>query len=302
MNVSADWDKDRCFRLLEEYENYTELWDTRNDLYYSKSRKNDCWEAISVTMNCHVDEAKRKMESLLASFRREKSKAKKIIALGLERGTHEVYESKWFAFDKMSFLMDRSRERDEVLVSTSSNFIISNARKPPKPKSTETLTFQEPQCEIVKQEIEIIEDDPPDLPPSDIEYNEEVSDEIEDEIPEMSPASPAPSISPPASISYNKPDAKTPTSSPIAKRRPIKRKANDRDIFSRLANQLRRSDGSNNSRCDEEDDNFDIFGKNVAAKLRSMSREQRIFAEKVINESLYYGELDCLTQLSRVDI
>uniref|UniRef100_A0A2A4JLJ7 MADF domain-containing protein n=1 Tax=Heliothis virescens TaxID=7102 RepID=A0A2A4JLJ7_HELVI len=47
-------------------------------------------------------------------------------------------------------------------------------------------------------------------------------------------------------------------------------------------------------------DRFDIFGANVAAKLRDLSKRQRIFAENLINETLFEAEMDNLTVTYRV--
>ncbi|CAG4938847.1 unnamed protein product [Parnassius apollo] len=40
------------------------------------------------------------------------------------------------------------------------------------------------------------------------------------------------------------------------------------------------------------DDKFDAFGKNVAHKLRSLPTNQRLFAEKIINDALFEAELE----------
>ncbi|XP_050683952.1 uncharacterized protein LOC126978880, partial [Leptidea sinapis] len=42
-------------------------------------------------------------------------------------------------------------------------------------------------------------------------------------------------------------------------------------------------------------DRFDIFGANVAAKLRDITKQQRILAEKVINETLFLTEMENFT-------
>ncbi|XP_050310771.1 uncharacterized protein LOC126746512 [Anthonomus grandis grandis] len=65
-------------------------------------------------MQCGSEEVKKKMESMLASFRREKSKGKKSVGTG--KGRQEVYISKWFAFTRMAFLLDRD-EPTETLTS-----------------------------------------------------------------------------------------------------------------------------------------------------------------------------------------
>ncbi|CAG4995274.1 unnamed protein product [Parnassius apollo] len=45
----------------------------------------------------------------------------------------------------------------------------------------------------------------------------------------------------------------------------------------------------------QRDDRFNIFGKNVAMKLRDLPKEQRILAEGIINEALFLAEMDKLT-------
>ncbi|KAJ8964358.1 hypothetical protein NQ314_004969 [Rhamnusium bicolor] len=60
-------------------------------------------------MECAPVEAKKKMESMLASFRREKAKGK---ATG--KGRHKIYVSKWFAFSRLAFLLDRDEPRTTI--------------------------------------------------------------------------------------------------------------------------------------------------------------------------------------------
>jgi hypothetical protein len=45
---------------------------------------------------------------------------------------------------------------------------------------------------------------------------------------------------------------------------------------------------------------FEITGKNVAPKLRILTNEQRIIAEKLINDVLYEAQLGSLTRNSRL--
>ncbi|XP_067135388.1 uncharacterized protein [Centruroides vittatus] len=44
-----------------------------------------------------------------------------------------------------------------------------------------------------------------------------------------------------------------------------------------------------------QDDRFDIFGKNVAIKLRELPKQQMLIAEKLINETLFQAELGTLS-------
>lgn len=44
-----------------------------------------------------------------------------------------------------------------------------------------------------------------------------------------------------------------------------------------------------------KDDCFDVFGKNVAMKLRDLSNSQRVLAENLINDILFEAEMNNLT-------
>ncbi|GLV42309.1 hypothetical protein CBL_03046 [Carabus blaptoides fortunei] len=61
-------------------------------------------------MGCSAEEAKKKMDSMLASFRREKGKRKTSVRTG--KGKHKMYVSKWFAFNRMAFLLNRDEPKD----------------------------------------------------------------------------------------------------------------------------------------------------------------------------------------------
>jgi len=49
-----------------------------------------------------------------------------------------------------------------------------------------------------------------------------------------------------------------------------------------------------------KEDMFEITGKNVASKLSILTTEQRIIAEKLINDVLYEAQLSTLTRNSRL--
>lgn len=46
----------------------------------------------------------------------------------------------------------------------------------------------------------------------------------------------------------------------------------------------------------KDDDKFDIFGKYVANKLRALSDQQHIYAEKIINDTLFEMEINNLNK------
>ena len=50
----------------------------------------------------------------------------------------------------------------------------------------------------------------------------------------------------------------------------------------------------------QQEDSFDVFGKHIANKLRSVNRQQNIFAQKLINNVLFEAEMDTLTRSFKV--
>ncbi|XP_060536073.1 uncharacterized protein LOC132708013 [Cylas formicarius] len=50
------------------------------------------------------------------------------------------------------------------------------------------------------------------------------------------------------------------------------------------------------TQLEKKEDQFDTIGKNIASKLRNLPHEQRIYAEKIINDVLFEAELGCLNR------
>ncbi|XP_014254960.1 uncharacterized protein LOC106669777 [Cimex lectularius] len=52
----------------------------------------------------------------------------------------------------------------------------------------------------------------------------------------------------------------------------------------------------------QQEDEFDAVGRNVAAKLRGMTKIQQTVAEKLISEILFYGKMDKLTEETEINL
>ncbi|KAL4125771.1 hypothetical protein QTP88_010011 [Uroleucon formosanum] len=85
------------------------LWDPTDPQYKMGKKKLDFWTEISKELKLDVNEVKKKMDSLLASFRRERQREASSGRSGA--GTDEIYHSKWFAFEEMKFLNDKFKPR-----------------------------------------------------------------------------------------------------------------------------------------------------------------------------------------------
>nr|CAH7723793.1 unnamed protein product [Callosobruchus chinensis] len=70
------WTNEKCLILIGLYESDIVLWDPKYEQYFSRQKKEDAWRDISISMEIDVEEIKKKMTSLLGSFRRERSKEK----------------------------------------------------------------------------------------------------------------------------------------------------------------------------------------------------------------------------------
>ncbi|XP_039282741.1 uncharacterized protein LOC120351020 [Nilaparvata lugens] len=108
--------------MIELYKNRALLWNPAHKNYFRRDLKQDAWDEISGVMGLSVDDCKRKMQSLLSSYRRENLKIKR-------HQTHlrgESYDSRWFAYDAFKFMEGRpthylrkkepmsSTEKDEI--------------------------------------------------------------------------------------------------------------------------------------------------------------------------------------------
>ncbi|KAJ8866690.1 hypothetical protein PR048_032551 [Dryococelus australis] len=68
---------EECLQLIDIYEENPVLRNPQHGLYYNKVTKHDAWVNLAKQFECSAAEVKKKMDSMLASFRREKAKGKK---------------------------------------------------------------------------------------------------------------------------------------------------------------------------------------------------------------------------------
>ncbi|XP_074027265.1 uncharacterized protein [Leptinotarsa decemlineata] len=100
-----EWTNSACLKLINVYREREVLWNPVHNDYKNKIKKLDAWNDISKIMKGDTGEVKKKMESLLTSFRRERQKQDNSFKTG--SGTDTIFKSSWFAFKDMLFLMDK---------------------------------------------------------------------------------------------------------------------------------------------------------------------------------------------------
>ncbi|CAH2008732.1 unnamed protein product, partial [Acanthoscelides obtectus] len=95
--VMDSWSEEKILRLINVYKIKTLLWDPKNENHFKKNLKEDAWREIADEMETTAEQCKKKIISLLASFRQEKNKTKQGTSTG--KGRDEVYCSRWFAYE-----------------------------------------------------------------------------------------------------------------------------------------------------------------------------------------------------------
>lgn len=103
VSIAMEWTDDKVLVLIEEYKSRPGLWEPNHPHYKYANRKNEYWRSLANAVQTNVAEVKKKLNSLLASFRRERAKVKK--ASG--KSSKEVFQSNWFAYNSMAFLLDK---------------------------------------------------------------------------------------------------------------------------------------------------------------------------------------------------
>lgn len=106
-----NWSNEKVLKYISAYRDKEVLWNPTHKNYYNRNSKQEAWDELSVEMKCTVQELKKKMDYLLAALRREKAKIKKSNKTGLGA---EVYQSTWYPFKYMQFLLNRSKQYQKI--------------------------------------------------------------------------------------------------------------------------------------------------------------------------------------------
>ncbi|XP_017781837.1 PREDICTED: uncharacterized protein LOC108566460 [Nicrophorus vespilloides] len=97
-----EWSIQKTLQLIEQYHLKPILWDSSNCFYKQYNKREEEWTSLADIFSTSPSEIKRKINSLLASYRRERIK--------LQSTTGED-TSRWFAFKELHFLKDKYTPR-----------------------------------------------------------------------------------------------------------------------------------------------------------------------------------------------
>lgn len=101
-----EWTNEAAIQLVEEYRKKPELWDRKHDLYRVHTAKYEAWSELAKTFDCDIADLRKKLNSLLASHRREKARVK---------GGCRSY---WFLYNHLDFLPTHLNNNEGYATST----------------------------------------------------------------------------------------------------------------------------------------------------------------------------------------
>ncbi|XP_011700881.1 PREDICTED: uncharacterized protein LOC105457743 [Wasmannia auropunctata] len=109
MESVTEWPYDKVLQLIVMFQQRPMLWDTQCDAYKDRQKRHEVTLELATHFNVEKDEIERKLKNLQSHFYREVKKEKSKSSVG--NGTIGVYRSKWFAYQAMKFLEEKSKPR-----------------------------------------------------------------------------------------------------------------------------------------------------------------------------------------------
>jgi len=106
-NTSSDQTKTLAF--IEDYRSFTALWDVNHKDYTNKMKRNDALNALATNYKMSVKEVKNKIKSLRSYFAKEHQK---VTEKKSGAGVDDVYDSPWFAYKSLMFILDSITPRE----------------------------------------------------------------------------------------------------------------------------------------------------------------------------------------------
>lgn len=93
------WTREKVLQVIDLYRENVLLWNPQHSDYKDRTKRKDALKRISETLEIDQSDVDKKIKTLLSQYRRE---AKKVSSQNGDCGT-----SKWFAYNSMTFLVDR---------------------------------------------------------------------------------------------------------------------------------------------------------------------------------------------------
>lgn len=106
--VEVEWKKGLILQFIELYGKNEVLWNINHRHYKVISKRTQAWEDISNELSVPVQELKKKISSLLASYRKVRQRCP------VPSNTDEADKPTWFAYDSFYFLHDQYKPKSSI--------------------------------------------------------------------------------------------------------------------------------------------------------------------------------------------
>ena len=108
-----EWTDEVCLQLIHLYKMRPILWDPTDRQYKMGKKKLDFWTEISKELKLDVNEVRKKMDSLLASFRRERQREASSGRSGVYLGAKIFIEAKTVEHERANNVNGHDRMSSE---------------------------------------------------------------------------------------------------------------------------------------------------------------------------------------------
>uniref|UniRef100_A0A182N3X9 MADF domain-containing protein n=1 Tax=Anopheles dirus TaxID=7168 RepID=A0A182N3X9_9DIPT len=284
--------------LIELYKSFPCLWDAKAQDYQDRTKRNKAYDALvakyrEVDRAPTKDKVKKKLYALRSCYLRELGKLKKSIRTSTT--VEEVYKPTLWYFYLFDFLTDHETMKEPT--STTDEYL-DGAKE-------EEVEYEE---EVIHEDYVELEEETADDDSHDDANIEEAGysahDHKEDALdPFGTNSQPQRSCTRTRSHSIATPSSSRSHAPTQPKRRkpqhspPLERQ--ERIEHSGLA-AVETKSRTNAQHRDCVEDQFDVYGKLIAHKLRSFDKLQVTFSQRLINEILYEAEMGFLTRNSKL--
>lgn len=141
--AEIEWTADAAIRLMEEYKQRPVLWDSTHEMYRVQTAKYEAWSELARLFQCDIADLRKKLNSIFASHRREKSKV---------RGGGV---STWFLYPYMRF-MPSHLENETTHTRIISNTKEESATQTSSEESSQSSSSEEQQDDENREEMPIL--------------------------------------------------------------------------------------------------------------------------------------------------
>ncbi|XP_050067748.1 uncharacterized protein LOC126556530 [Anopheles maculipalpis] len=276
--------------LIELYKSFPCLWQVNAKEYTDRTKRKAAYDALvrkyrEVDKSASKEEVKRKIYGLRSSYRRELIKMKKSIRTGAT--LEDVYKPTLWYFYLFDFLNDQD-----------------NMVKEPTSTTDECLDDTKEEVIEYDEECDFIEHYADDLVGEDHHELDDVSSES-DKDDAIDPIN-CDTMSEYTSVSCRSSTAPSTSQTYITAKKRKLSSANQKEDQVQIEHALKQAKEQNippskpTILSSHQEDQFDVYGKLIAHKLRSFDKLQVTFSQRLINEILYEAEMGFLTRNCKV--